>query len=185
MSRADIPARLLPPGMTHSGSAPAARSAATTPASPRSTASCSGVQPAAFMLFTAAAPPPCASGMLLFRIRARIPGVGDPWLFGADPDPRIRTSDKWIRIRLRIFSDFKDAKIFFFSIFSFLELNHRHIIFSFNNLIFLLKFCVQILFCKHYFTSEPLPNGSGSRSWRPKNMRIPDTAGYGSQPMVN
>ncbi len=29
--------------------------------------------------------------------------VGDPWQFGAypDPDPRIPTSDKWIRIRLR------------------------------------------------------------------------------------
>ncbi len=25
---------------------------------------------------------------------------GDPWDFGADPDPRIRTSDRWIRIRI-------------------------------------------------------------------------------------
>ncbi len=32
--------------------------------------------------------------------------VGDPWHFGADPDPdpRIRTSDKWIQLRIRLLS---------------------------------------------------------------------------------
>ncbi len=28
--------------------------------------------------------------------------VADPWHFGVDPDPRIHASDKWIRIRMRI-----------------------------------------------------------------------------------
>ncbi len=28
--------------------------------------------------------------------------VVDPWHFGTDPDPRIRASGQWIRIRLRI-----------------------------------------------------------------------------------
>ncbi len=37
---------------------------------------------------------------LLFTLTAS--SVGDPWHFGADPYPRIRTSDYWIPIRLRI-----------------------------------------------------------------------------------
>ncbi len=32
----------------------------------------------------------------------KISSVGDPWLFGTDPDPRIRTSDLLIRIQIRI-----------------------------------------------------------------------------------
>jgi hypothetical protein len=30
--------------------------------------------------------------------------VVDPWYFGTDPDPRIRASDQWIRIRILLFS---------------------------------------------------------------------------------
>jgi hypothetical protein len=59
------------------------------------------------------------SGTNLFQIRDPVPGVkkapdprswsgsatlGDPWHFGADPDPRIRISDWWIRIRILLFS---------------------------------------------------------------------------------
>jgi hypothetical protein len=78
--------------------------------------------------------------------------------FGADPDP---TPDP-----TPFFSDFKDAKKEIFKLF-----------FS-KNLIFMLKFCVKILFCQHYvfqfaqhlyekregFGSAPLTNGSKSES---------------------
>ncbi len=30
--------------------------------------------------------------------------VPDPWHFGVDPDPRIHSSDKWMRIRILLFS---------------------------------------------------------------------------------
>jgi hypothetical protein len=57
-----------------------------------------------------------------------------------DPDP---TPDP-----THFFSDFKDAKNIIFRIFFFF-LNRRHIIFGFENLG---RFCVKILFCKHYFS---------------------------------
>ncbi len=63
-----------------------------------------------------------------------------------DPDP---TTDP-----TPFFSDFKDAKKnYFFHIF-FLTYPLAHYMQSqkFN---FLLKFCVKILFCKHYFSPEP------------------------------
>ncbi len=62
--------------------------------------------------------------------------VGDPWHFGADPDPNPTP----------FFSDFKNAKQNFFHI-SFLQLTRRHINFCFKD-----KFCVKILFCQHYFS---------------------------------
>jgi hypothetical protein len=48
------------------------------------------------------------------------------------------------------FSEFKDTRKYFFSPYFFLQLTRRHIIFSLKNLFFLLKFCVEIIFCKHY-----------------------------------
>jgi hypothetical protein len=64
------------------------------------------------------------------------------------PDP---TSDP-----TALFSDITDAKkIFIFYIF-FFKLTCRHIIFSLENIIFLPKFCVKILFYKHYIS--PLNN---------------------------
>ncbi len=48
---------------------------------------------------------------------------GDPWHFGADRDPRIRTSDEWIRIQLRIrllsSVTLSMQKIYYFDIFSY------------------------------------------------------------------
>jgi hypothetical protein len=87
--------------------------------------------------------------------------------FGADPDPD-PTPDP-----TPFFSDFKDAKKTFSFIF-FLNLPAG----SLQNLIFLLKFCVKILFCQHYVNqsaqhlyekrqgseSARLTNGSGSGS---------------------
>jgi hypothetical protein len=87
-----------------------------------------------------------------------------------DPDPTL------------IFSEFKDAKKLFFKIFFVMRnLTRRNIIliFSVLKINFLLKFCVTIFLCKHYFTllntgsgSIPLTNGPGSGSERPNNMRI-------------
>jgi hypothetical protein len=93
------------------------------------------------------------------------------------------------------FRDFNDAKKNFLHIF-FLQLTHRHIIFSILKMYFFAKISVKILFSKHYFSrqsaqhiyeeregsgagSVALTNGSGSRSGRPKNMRIRiSTTGY-------
>ncbi len=89
--------------------------------------------------------------------------------------------DYLIRIRILFFSDFKDAKIFyFFSKFFFMT--HPYFqSFKFN---FLRKFCVKILFAsinlvrttplwekgRIWIRIYTLTNGPGS--WRPKNMRI-------------
>jgi hypothetical protein len=64
-----------------------------------------------------------------------------------DPDPT--------PVPTPFFSDFKDAKKFVFSYFVLITYLQAHYLQSkkFN---FLLKFCVQILFCKHYFS--PLNN---------------------------
>ncbi len=40
----------------------------------------------------------------LYCVKKLIVSVLDPWHFGTDPDPRIRTSDKWFRIRIQLFS---------------------------------------------------------------------------------
>jgi hypothetical protein len=61
---------------------------------------------------------------------------------------RIPTADQ--RIRIRLLSSVT-IRMQFFSNF-FLSLNIRHIIFSLKKLNFLLKFCVKILLCKHYFS---------------------------------
>jgi hypothetical protein len=64
-----------------------------------------------------------------------------------------------------------------------------------NKFNFLLKSSSKMLFCRHYFSlpntfmrkregsgagsgSAPLTNGSGSGSWRPNNMRIPNTGDW-------
>jgi hypothetical protein len=56
-----------------------------------------------------------------------------------DPDPN------------PFFSDFKDAKNVFFSYFFLITYPQAHYLQSLK-FIFLLKFCVKILFCKHYFS---------------------------------
>jgi hypothetical protein len=64
-----------------------------------------------------------------------------------DPDP---TPDL-----TPFFIDFKDVKQIFFFIFFFhifFHIAHRHIIFILKFFNFFLKFCVQILFCTHYFS---------------------------------
>ena len=65
---------------------------------------------------------------------------------------RIRTSDKWIRIRswIRLLSSLilRMQKNFF----SYLFFLTCPIIFGLKNYFFLLKFCVKILFCMHYFS---------------------------------
>ncbi len=95
------------------------------------------------------------------------PVMGNPWHFGADPD-------------LSFYSEFMDAKKFFFIFFSSnLPAGSLSSVLKFS---FLLKFCVNIFFCNLYFSplstymrkgKDPdlyLTNGSGSG--RPKNMRI-------------
>jgi hypothetical protein len=71
---------------------------------------------------------------------------------------RIRISDKWIRIRLRIqlgirllsSVTLRKQKNIFFIFFSYnLPAGTLSTVFKFN---FLLKFCIKILFCKHYFS---------------------------------
>ncbi len=72
--------------------------------------------------------------------------VGDPWHFGADPDPYLWVMDSDSDPTLDptpFFSIFKDAKKNFFIFCSYnLPTTHRHINFS-----FWLKFCVKMLFC--------------------------------------
>jgi hypothetical protein len=96
-----------------------------------------------------------------------------------DPDPdHAPTPDP-----TPFFSDFKDAKKLFFSIL-FSDSLPADTLSSVLKINFLLKFCVKILFCKHYFNPLnifmrkgkdpdpdfiPLTNGSG----RPKNMLVP------------
>ncbi len=119
------------------------------------------------------------------------------------PDPRIRTSgwiwvQLWIRIRIQLLMlllssmTLKMQNIIVFHIFLWLTRSLK--------IIFFLKFCITILFCKHYFSllntfmrkckdpylwqMDPGPGSipliSGSGSGRPKNMRIriltPNTA---------
>jgi hypothetical protein len=71
------------------------------------------------------------------------PVLGTSVHFGADPYPRIG------RIRIRLLSSVTLRMQMFFL---FLITTRRHIIFSVKNL-FLIKCCVKILFCKHYFSS--------------------------------
>jgi hypothetical protein len=105
---------------------------------------------------------------------------------------RIRTSDSWIQIRLRIFSDFKVAN-FFFTYFFLIIYPQAHYLQS-KKYNFLLKFLfynfiLQLLFqsAQHLYEnregsgSVPLTNGPGSE--RPKNMwilRIRSGSGFGS-----
>jgi hypothetical protein len=108
---------------------------------------------------------------ILVRIQIRIRG-SIPLTNGSDPDPT------------PFFSDFKDAKCFFLHFISYNLVPTTYYLLS-QKLNFWLKFCVKILFCKHYFSlhntfmregsgagfgSVPLTNGSGPG--RPKNMRI-------------
>ncbi len=127
--------------------------------------------------------------------------VEDPWNFGADPHPRIHTSDYWIwiwfqhnriQIRIRLLSSvtLRMQKILLLAIFSYNL--PAGTLSSVLKILFLLKFCVKLLFCKHYFSpfnslmrkgkdpagSISLTNESGSG--RPKNIRIPNTASYRS-----
>ncbi len=79
--------------------------------------------------------------------------VGDSWHFGVDPDsdPRIRTSDQWIRIQLRIrirlLSSMTVRSKKTFHIFSY-QLTNSHIFLSLKNLIF----CWNLVL-KFYFAS--------------------------------
>ncbi len=54
--------------------------------------------------------------------------VADPWHFGTDPDPRIRTSDKRILIRILLLSSvtFKTAIFLIFFAYFFLKLHLHH-----------------------------------------------------------
>jgi hypothetical protein len=62
-----------------------------------------------------------------------------------DPDPALYPTS--------FFSNFKDAKKYFFSYFLFYSYNLPiGILFSVLKLNFMLMFCVKILFCKHYFS---------------------------------
>ncbi len=79
--------------------------------------------------------------------------------------PVLGIPDILVRIRIRrsvplwltdpdltpFFSDFRMQKKVIFSYFS-LQLARGHIIFILKIVIFLLKFCVKNLFCKHYFS---------------------------------
>jgi hypothetical protein len=89
--------------------------------------------------------------------------------------PQIRTSGKWIRIRLLSSVTLKMQKNIFFLIFSYnLPVTTLSSVLKIK---FFAKFCVKSLFCKHYFSplnifmkkgersgsgSIPLTNGSGS-----------------------
>ncbi len=102
----------------------------------------------------------------------------------------IRTSDQWIRIQLLS------------SLILRLQLITcpRHVISSLKKNIFLLKFCVKILFCRQYFSpfhiyekkrvgsgsgSVPLTNRSGCRSWRPKTCGSGSGSGSGSPTLLS
>jgi hypothetical protein len=123
--------------------------------------------------------------------------VGDSWHFCADPDPdpRIRTSDSQIRNSAPdpdptpdptpFVIDLKDTKILF-SYFFFITCPQAHRLQAekFN---FLLEFCVQILFCRHYFSQlntimrkvkEPDPDPN---PWlMDPDPGVPKTCGSGS-----
>ncbi len=72
--------------------------------------------------------------------------VGDPWHFGADPDPAPAPDPT------PFLSDFKDAKKnFFLHIFFLFSLPARTLS-SVLKIKFFAKFCVKILFCKHYYS---------------------------------
>ncbi len=106
--------------------------------------------------------------------------VGDPWYFCADPDPGTDQDPNPTPNPTLFFSDFKDAKknIFFSHIF--LLLIHKHIIFSLKTLI-LLKFCVKILFCKHYLIKGKDPNPEGPKtngSCGPGSPTLPTSTFY-------
>ncbi len=65
-----------------------------------------------------------------------------------DPDPApVFTPDS-----TPFFSDFKAAKINFFSSYSFYNLLTGTLSSVLKKLNLLLKFCVKIIFCKHYFS---------------------------------
>ncbi len=91
----------------------------------------------------------------LTGIRILQTSVGVPRHFGADPDPRICTSDKWIwiQLRIRLLSSvtlrMQEKK--FFSIF-FYTSPAGTLSSVLNFFYFFLKFCVKILVCKHYFS---------------------------------
>ncbi len=116
--------------------------------------------------------------------------VGDPWHWGADPDPRIQTYDLWIRIRFISSVTLKTPKKFFSYFFYNLPSSTLSSVLTID----LLKFCVNILFCKHTFQaaqhlyekregsgagSVPLTSVSGSGRFinmRILRIRIPNTA---------
>ncbi len=140
--------------------------------------------------------PPCQKSLPVPGTRTFIPvlGIRDIlvriWIPGSvSPDPYL-----WLMDPTPFFIEFEDAKknIFFQIHFFLLTCAQVHRLQSkkFN---FLLKFCVQMLFCRHYFSplntfmrkgKEPDPDPhlltNGSGSGRPKNMRIriPNTALY-------
>jgi hypothetical protein len=65
----------------------------------------------------------CSGSLPQIRIRP-FTSVGDPWPFGADPDPHLWIMDS---DPIPFFSDFLDAKKINFFIFSLItELTHRH-----------------------------------------------------------
>ncbi len=114
--------------------------------------------------------------------------VGDPWHFGADLDPA-PTPDP-----TPFFSDFNNAKKIFFSyFFSFSYSLPAGTLSSVLKIKYFAKFCVKILFCKHYFSllntfmrkkkgSIPLTNGSGSG--RPKTCGSWSWSGSPTLPML-
>ncbi len=109
-------------------------------------------------------------------VRIRIPG-SVPLIYGSGSGSN---SDQ-----TPFFIDFKDAKkLNFFIFFSHIYCPQAHHVQS-KKLNFLQKFCVKMLFCRHYFSplntfmikeKDPEPDPylltNGSRSGRPKNMRI-------------
>ncbi len=112
--------------------------------------------------------------------------VVDPWHFGTDldPDPRIRASDQWIRIRLRILLflslTFNTQKNYFSLRFLLITFwRYIHIIFLRSKVIkksqnsrnqgFSYYFCLMIEGSGS--RSIPLTNGSVSGCRRPKNIR--------------
>ncbi len=80
--------------------------------------------------------------------------VGDLWHFGADPDPRIRIP-RSVRLTYGSGSGFNSGSdsflhSLFFHIF-FISCPQLHYL-EFKKLNFLLKFCVKILLCGHFFS---------------------------------
>ncbi len=70
-------------------------------------------------------------------------GYGSPdlylWLMDQDPDPT------------QFFIDFKDVKKYFLSYFFLITCPQAHHLQS-KKFTFLVKFCIKILFCRHYFS---------------------------------